>query len=273
MPSFGQPIYTPPPGIVVITGGSINGTSIGATTPSTGAFTTLSASSTVTGIGLIGIQTFCSSGCSSTGGTYTPDAGTQSVIVEVQGAGGGGGGAGSTGASQSSIGSAGGSSSYGEALITSGFSGATITVPAGGAGGSAGDNSGTSGSSASFGSLISCPGGSGGTGGAPVSGAVIAGIAGSSSACTFSGSTQIKSVIGAATTYGIVLTPGGVSGSSSGANSILGLGGQGRTGGNSGGNAFGYGAGGGGANQPTASSSAEAGGAGSQSIVIVYEYN
>lgn len=39
------------PGSVAITGGSVNGTPVGATTASTGAFTTLSASSTVSGTG------------------------------------------------------------------------------------------------------------------------------------------------------------------------------------------------------------------------------
>jgi hypothetical protein len=48
---------------VAITGGSINGTTVGATTASTGAFTTLSASSTAT------LNTFVSSGVTITGGT------------------------------------------------------------------------------------------------------------------------------------------------------------------------------------------------------------
>lgn len=39
-----QPIYTPPSGQVVITGGTINNTKIGNITPSSGAFTTLNAS-------------------------------------------------------------------------------------------------------------------------------------------------------------------------------------------------------------------------------------
>lgn len=42
---------------VVITGGSINGASTGATTPSTGAFTTLSASGTVSGVGFTSLLT------------------------------------------------------------------------------------------------------------------------------------------------------------------------------------------------------------------------
>lgn len=48
---------------VTITGGTINGTSVGATTASTGAFTTLSASSTAT------LNTLSSSGATLTGGT------------------------------------------------------------------------------------------------------------------------------------------------------------------------------------------------------------
>src|SRR5208282_4606636 len=56
---------------------------IGEATSGSGKFTTLQATSTVTGIGLIGVQSFTASG------TYTPDTGTQSIIVEVQAQGGG----------------------------------------------------------------------------------------------------------------------------------------------------------------------------------------
>ena len=64
------------PSNVAITGGSINGTSIGATTASTGAFTTLSASSTVSGTGF---STYLASP-PAIGGT-TPAAGTFTTLT------------------------------------------------------------------------------------------------------------------------------------------------------------------------------------------------
>src|SRR5208282_4331355 len=46
--SFSQPVYTPPAGIVVITGGTIDGTPIGQTTPASGSFTSLSSNAIAT---------------------------------------------------------------------------------------------------------------------------------------------------------------------------------------------------------------------------------
>ena len=247
--------------------------SIGNTTAASGKFTTLQATSTVTGIGLIGVQTFCSSGCTSTGGTYTPDTGTQLVIVEDQAPGGGGGGAGATSSGQSASGGGGGAGSYAEALVTSSFSGVTVTSPAGGSGASAGNNAGTAGSTASFGSIISCPGGNAGSGGAAGSVDEFVGSAGASSACTVSGATLLKNISGGQGPYGLIFVAGSASASGAGGNSALSSGGASRIGSNSGTSGNGYGSGGGGGNQPSASSSAEAGGNGSQSIIIVYEYN
>lgn len=92
--------------------------------------------------------------------TYTPTAGTNRVIVEVQAAGGASGGAPATGAGVSSLGGPGGAGAYAKSLFTSAFAGVTITVGAGGTGvsGAAGNNGGSS----SFGALVSCPGGIGG---------------------------------------------------------------------------------------------------------------
>ena len=92
--------------------------------------------------------------------TYTPTPGTNKVITGVQGACAASGGAPATGAGVSSLGAPGGAGAYAESLITSGFSGATITVGAGGTGvsGATGNNGGPS----SFGALVSCPGGIGG---------------------------------------------------------------------------------------------------------------
>lgn len=64
------------PSSVAITGGSINNTTIGATTPSTGAFTTLSASSTVSGTGF---STYLASP-PAIGGT-SPAAGTFTTLI------------------------------------------------------------------------------------------------------------------------------------------------------------------------------------------------
>lgn len=106
---------------------------------------------------LLNIQVFSTPGTF----TYTPTPGTLKVRPRGGGGGGAGGGGPATSAGQASLGGAGSSGSYGEALFTSGFSGVTITVGAGGVGnlGVAGGNGGAS----SFGSLLSIPGGIGGT--------------------------------------------------------------------------------------------------------------
>ena len=64
--------------------------------------------------------------------TYTPTAGTNKVLVEVIGGGGAGGGAPATSSVQFSVGGGGGSGAYAKKLITSAFSGVTVTVGAGG---------------------------------------------------------------------------------------------------------------------------------------------
>ncbi|MGR1224328.1 phage tail-collar fiber domain-containing protein [Aeromonas veronii] len=102
---------------------------------------------------LIGVQVFTSSA------TYTPTAGTKSVVVEVQGGGGAGGGAATTGAGTISASVGGAAGSYGKGRFTAGFSGVAVTIGAGGAGVSGG--AGSSGGASSFGGLISAPGGAG----------------------------------------------------------------------------------------------------------------
>lgn len=89
--------------------------------------------------------------------TYTPTAGTNSVVVEVQAGGGPGCGTPSTGAGQTSHAGNGSSGSYAKKRITSGFSGVTVTVGAGGVGASG--TSGTNGGASSFGSIVSAAGG------------------------------------------------------------------------------------------------------------------
>lgn len=110
---------------------------------------------------LIGVQNFTSSGSY----TYTPTAGTRSIIVEVQGAGGSGGGTAATSAGQAAVGGGGAAGAYSKGRFTSGFAGVTITVGLGGAQTAAGNNNGNAGATSSFGSLLTALGGGGGAGG------------------------------------------------------------------------------------------------------------
>jgi hypothetical protein len=144
--------------------------------------------------GLIGIQPF------GTAGTfiYTPTVGTNSVVVELVGAGGGGGGCAITGASQVAMGQAARGGGYATKRISAGFSGVTVTVGAKGSGGTAGANAGTSGGTTSFGALLSATGGAAGNGG-PAQGASAAafgqpGGAGSSGAPNGAGSAGNPSI-------------------------------------------------------------------------------
>lgn len=260
---------------------------IGGTTPNTGNFTSVTANSVsingvpvVPGHGLIGVQTFCSSGCTSTGGTYTPDTGTNSVIVEVQAPGGGSPGCGATSTGQFCTTGGSGAGSYGEALITSGFSGVTVTAPAGGAGGAAGSTAGTAGATASFGTLISCPGGL--TLGAAavqpppaVPFTAVGGGAGFPAACTLSGVQRIRIVTGM---QGAPAFASGTAAnqiqSGAGGPSVLGTPSPGQitAGAVTGTSGAGYGQG---ATGPVsiASQAAVAGGSGGPGLIIVYEFN
>ena len=85
--------------------------------------------------GLIGIQTFGTAGTF----TYTPTVGTNSVVVELVGAGGGGGGCALL-VAPSSDGRSRGAGGYVAKRITASFSGVTVTVGAKGTGGTAGAN-------------------------------------------------------------------------------------------------------------------------------------
>lgn len=111
--------------------------------------------------GLLNVRTITSTG------TYTPTAGTTSVVVEVIGAGGGSGSTVATGASTVAISGGGGGGGYAISRLTTGFAGVVITIGAGGTGGTIGaDNAGTGGVS-SFGGLIQADGGFGGQGNRP----------------------------------------------------------------------------------------------------------
>lgn len=206
---------------------------------------------------LIGVRVFTSST------TYTPTAGTNSVIVSIQGAGGAGGGSVATGASQFSCGAGGSGGGYIMHRMITGFSGATITIGAGGAGasGATGGNGGAS----SFAGITA----NGGSGGA---------ISAAGSSCAIA-PTAIGSASGGnilniggnpgGFSFGVSGTPALFAGQ--GGASILGGGGLGPVGG-TGGAATGYGAGGGGTAN-AASAAAQTGGAGGAGVVIVWEYN
>jgi len=241
--------------------------SIGGTTPASGKFTTLTATSTVTGIGLIGIQVFTSSG------TYTEDSGTQEIIVEVQAQGGGGGGCATSSSTQNCISGAGNSGSYAKVFYTSSFSPETINIGTAGAGGSAGDNNGTGGGTASFGSLVSCPGGGAGSGGAAFTATTptILFPNRTTSSCTISGGTTISSIPTFVSGFSQSLGALGTNTIPSGANSILGIGGVPQAGQAAGGNASGFGAGGSGG--ATSNGSAVGGGNPSGGEIVIYEYN
>lgn len=128
-----------------------------------------------TGVQLLNVRAFTTPGVT----TYTPTAGTNSVIVEVQGGGGGSGGTSATTAAQQSYTSGGGGGAYAKGRFTSGFNGVSITVGAGGAGGVFGVSGGGNGGASSFGGLISAGGGSGSSGGPAQSGVgVQSGVAG-----------------------------------------------------------------------------------------------
>lgn len=253
-------------------GGGINGVPIGGVTPSTGAFTNLSASGTVTGfIGrLLNVQVFTSSG------TYTPTTGTASIIVDAVGGGGGGGGTGATGAGQSAAGSGGGGGSYARVLITSGFSGAAVTIGAAGTAATAGANPGGAGGTTSFGTFVSCPGGNGGLQGAASSAIGAGGQTLGGAAPTIAGASTIFASPGwASSAYALLVSLGAAQVSGGGANSPWGVGGaatasgSGSTAGKPG---TGNGSGGSGANAG-ASQAGQAGAAGTAGIVIVYEYS
>jgi hypothetical protein len=208
---------------------------------------------------LIGIQVFSTPGTF----TYTQTPGTNKVIAEVQAAGGAGGGAPATGAGVSSLGAPGGAGSYAKSLLTSGFSGVTITVGAGGIGviGSAGNNGGPS----SFGALISCPGGRGGLTAGPSS--VLYDTSSLNSSAPSGG--NIVSSVGSSGANIISISPTNIVGGNPGA-SLFGAGSK-IVLGTAGAASVSPGAGGGGTSN-TPSLPAFPGGAGAPGVVIIWEY-
>ena len=203
-------------------------------------------------------------------GTYTPRAGTNSIIAYLVGGGAAGGGTAAVSTGYASAGGGGGGGSQAVGFFTSGFSGINVTIGAGGLG-SVGA-SGGGGGATSFGSLLSAGGGSGGSvGGSQASAYFYSNGQGSSS---FSGN-AIYTKKGNPGTVGQIFNTttalGGAGGSSD-----YGQGGNnsGATAGGSyfyGSSAVGYGAGGGGG-VACGGSPATKGGDGTAGIVIVWEY-
>jgi hypothetical protein len=205
---------------------------------------------------LLNVQRFTSSG------TYTPTSGTGSVIIEIQGGGGAGGGAPATGAAQCSTGAGGAAGGYIKHRMTSGFSGATVTV---GAAGTAGSGvAGGAGGSSSFAGITA----GGGTGGPVTAAAAAANSIGTAGGTATGGS--ILNVPGQPGNSSIFQASNNLGFPGHGAASVFGSGGSGAVNG-TGGAANGFGSGGGGT-LDSSSVAAQTGGAGSAGIVIVWEY-
>lgn len=96
-----------------------------------------------------------------TSGTYTPTAGTKSIIVEAIGGGGASGNLTATGATTNAVSAAGSNGAYAKARYTSGFSSVSVTVGSGGTVNGASAGNGGDGGITSFGSLLVCPAGKG----------------------------------------------------------------------------------------------------------------
>lgn len=203
----------------------------------------------------------------STTQTYTPTAGTNSIVAYLVGGGGGGGGAAAPGGGQASTGSGGGAGGTAVSRFTSGFSGQTITIGAAGTGSSAA--AGTQGGASTFNGLTA----NGGIGGLIQTATASLVAFGGGAGGTASGG-NLYNTTGAP--GGNAIQVGSAAGQSvggNGASSLFGNGGVGVTS-NSGtaATATGFGAGGAGA---SASSGAGpyAGGNGTAGVAVIYEYS
>lgn len=212
------------------------------------------------GGGLIGVQTFTSSG------TYTPTPGTNKIVVRVVGGGGSGGSCTATSSGQGSAASGGGAGAYAEALLTSGFAGVTVSIGAGGLPAAIGNNAGNIGGTSSFGTAVTAPGGTTGYGSPALSPPFLFGGTGTSATPTGG---NIVSAPGQTGEQSVALAPNAVVGGIGGS-SVFGAGGRG-AGWGDGFAGQGPGAGGGGA-CGIASQTGYRGGAGAAGIVIVTEF-
>lgn len=209
---------------------------------------------------LIGIQVFTASG------VYTPTPGTNSIIVKGVGGGGASGVVPATAAGQAVSGGGGTAGAYGEARFTSGFSGVTVTVGAGGIGGA---GNGPSGGATSFGSLLVLPGGQGAPQGVVLSSFPSVSGTNSGSSALPTGANIVGSA-GQSGGNGVVLTVN-VSSSGQGGASPFGAPGWSLPSASPGTPASGFGAGGGGGVNAS-SSAARLGGSGGPGVLFVEEY-
>ncbi|WP_175982544.1 hypothetical protein [Caballeronia zhejiangensis] len=239
----------------------LNGANTWSTTQT---FSGVTASGTLTGFAgrLINVRVFSTPGSF----TYTPTTGTAAVLVRVQGAGASGGGVAATSASQWASGAGGSAGAYAESYLTSGYSGVTYVVGAGGAAPTAGSNNGNAGGASSFGT-ISAPGGAAGPGLVAFSSVFV----NPPSASSIATGGNLVNAAGAAGSPAIGLATN-MTMSGSGGNSVFGAGGAPRAGNGAGLACNAPGAGGGGANA-NASQSAAAGAAGCNGIVEVFEFS
>ncbi|CAH3424817.1 hypothetical protein AI2642V1_1547 [Citrobacter freundii] len=237
---------------------SINHGGIGATTPQ-GGVKNLGLSDSEGRVGrLINVRVITASG------TYTPSAGTKSVVVEVQGGGGAGGAAGLVSGGNIAMGGGGAAGAYARSRLVTGFSGVQITIGAGGKGKKP-DYTGMNGGNTSFGTITAA----GGTGGAAIGAAppfIITAVGG---AVASGGS--IVSIKGASSLTGIALSASNAS-SGPGGSSPLGVGGGPRSATIAGDDASGFGSGGSGALNLPGATGDLLGGDGSDGVVIVWEY-
>jgi len=228
-----------------------------------------------TGGQLLNVRVFTSG--SST--TYTPTAGTNSIIIFLQGAGGGGAGLAAPGASHVNVGGGGQSGAFCQKRLTANFSGGTYTVGTKGTGGaSGGDHTGNTGNNTTFTDTASTVYTAGGGGGGFASGAQTAPTIGGSFAtppsCT-NADFQSSGIDGG---IAIDLTSTTLGWSGAGAPSRFGGGGHGNNffsanvaaAGVSCANAPGAGGGGGHSN---GTGGTVAGGDGCDGIIIIYEYS
>ena len=213
---------------------------------------------------LLNVQTFTASG------TYTPSSPlVTSVIVEVLGGGGAGGGALATSTGQFSIGGGGAGGAYCKSRYTSGFSGQTVTIGAGGT--AVAGATGGAGGASSFGALMTASGGVGGIPGTVTASgnSVFVQPNGGRTAATGGNLINTSQPV---PIFGWGNNPSGFVAGNGGSNTAFGTGGGGQVGATGvGGAGQGNGAGGGGAGA-NASAASQTGGAGTGGIVFVWEY-
>lgn len=217
---------------------------------------------------LIGIRVLTS------GTSYTPTAGTNTVFIRLVSGGAGGGGA-TAAASAASAGAGGDAGPYAEKLFTniSGAASYTIQVGTGGTGGIAANGTGGSGTNSNFACPATCTGGA----------VTVTSFASAGSAGTGSGTTLVtaKAGTGGFTSgsdaggmgglgeYAVRLS-GTAAVSGSGGSNPFGAGGAARTTEGVGSVGIGFGGGGGGA--VSLSASGFAGGNGAPGVIVIYEF-